>query len=471
MKHLARFCVSAALVFSLSACAVGPDYKRPDIESPEKWTISEDESKSLADLPWWDVFRDQTLAGLVRTALQENKDIRIATERIEEAKAQFGLTRADLFPKIDAKASAGVTQPADKGFALSGEPMGERSEVYSLSTGISWEIDMFGRLRRATEAQKAIMVSTEEARKAVVISVASNVARAYFELRDIDNRLAIARQTLESRNSYSKLIKARFEGGVAAKIDFHQAEAEVYRTKIIISDLERQMRLKENELSLLLGKNPRTILRGKTIKEQQVMPIVPAGLPSALIERRPDIIQSEQELVAANAKIGESKAMLFPRIALTGSYGYVSSDLGNLVDSPSSNWNIAGNIVQPIFEAGKNIRRVEVYEAQQRQALLRYERTVQQAFREVEDSLVSYKKTAERKEAQTGNVNSSREVLKLAETRYLGGVSSYLEVLDAQRSLFNSELDESQSLRDHLLSLVNLYKSLGGGWQTENKEK
>lgn len=470
MKSFTRFCLSAALVLTISACAAGPDYKRPDVEQPQKWSITEGEGKSLADLPWWDVFRDNVLGKLVKTALHENKDIRIATERIEEARAQFGFVRSDIFPKLDLKASAGVSQPTDKGFALSGEPMGEKSEVYALSSGISWEIDIFGRLRRATEAQKAVMLSTQEARKAAVISVVANVARAYFELRDIDNRLDIARQTLKSRDSYSGLIKVRFEGGVAAKIDLHQAEAEVYRTRIIIADLERQMRIKENELSFLLGRNPRPILRGRAIKEQQVMPAVPPGLPSALMERRPDIIQSEHELVAANARIGESKAMLFPRISLTGSYGYASSDLGELVESPSANWNIAGNLVQPLFEAGKNLRRVDVSEAQQRQALLRYEKTVQQAFREVEDALVSYQKTGERKDAQKGNVNSNREVLKLAESRYLGGISSYLEVLDAQRSLFNSELDESQSLKDHLVSLVNLYKSLGGGWQIQNDQ-
>lgn len=471
MKRFIRFCLPMAAVMTLSACAVGPDYKRPEIDEPEKRSISAKESQSLADLPWWNVFKDQVLADLIKTGLDENKDIRIASERVEEAKAQFGFTKADLFPKIDAKASAGTTEPTDKGYALPGEVMGDRSEVYSLSANLSWEIDMFGRLRRATEAQKAVLLSTEDAKKAIMISVVANVASAYFEMRDIDNRLEVAKRTLESRLSSSKLIKTRFEGGVAAKIDYYQAEAEVYRTKTIISDLEKQMRIKENELSFLIGKNPRPIMRGKVLKDQQLVPQIPAGLPSALIERRPDILQSEQELVAANAKIGESKAMLFPRISLTGGYGYVSSDLGELTESPASNWNIAGNLVQPIFEAGKNLRRVEVSEAQQRQALLKYEKTIQQAFREVEDSLVSYQKTGERSQAQTGNVNSNREVLKLAESRYIGGVSSYLEVLDAQRSLFNSELEESQSVRDHLVSLVTLYKSLGGGWQVKADEK
>lgn len=471
MKKLIRLCLPLAAVITFSACALGPDYKRPVIEEPEKWSISSKDSKSLADLPWWDVFKDQVLADLIKTGLEENKDIRIASERIEEARAQFGFSKADFFPKVDAKASAGMTEPTDKGYALPGEMMGDRSDVYSLSANLSWEIDMFGRLRRATEAQKAVLLSTEEAKKAIMISVVANVASAYFQLRDIDNRLEVAKRTLESRQSSSKLIRTRFEGGVAAKIDYYQAEAEVYRTRIIISDLEKQMRIKENELSFLIGKNPRPIMRGKVIKDQQPIPQIPAGLPSSLIERRPDILQSEQELIAANAKIGESKAMLFPRISLTGSYGYVSSDLGELVESPASNWNIAGNLVQPIFEAGKNLRRLEVSEAQQRQALLRYEKTIQQAFREVEDSLISYQKTGERTEAQTGNVNSNRQVLNLAESRYMGGVSSYLEVLDAQRSLFNSELDESQSVRDHLISLVNLYKSLGGGWQIKTEDK
>lgn len=471
MKRFIKFCLPLAAIMALSACAVGPDYKRPEIEEPEKWSISQKDSHSLADVPWWDVFKDQTLVSLIKSAVDENKDIRIASERIEEARALFGFTKADLFPKIDAKGSAGIYEPTDTGYALSGEPAGEQAEVYSLSANLSWEIDIFGRLRRATEAQKAVLLSTEEAKKAIMISVVSNVASAYFELRDLDNRLEIAKKTLESRTNSAKLIKTRFEGGVAAKIDYYQAEAEIYRTKTIIASLEKQIRLKENELSFLIGKNPRTIMRGMMIKDQKDAPEIPAGIPSVLVERRPDILQAEQDLVAANARIGESKAQLFPRIALTGSYGYVSSDLGNLTESPSNNWNIAGNLVQPIFEAGKNLRRVEVSEAQQRQALLKYEKTIQQAFREVEDSLISYRKTGESQQAQTGSVTSNREVLKLAESRYLGGVSSYLEVLDAQRSLFNSELDESQSVKDHLVSLVNLYKSLGGGWQVKADEK
>jgi len=329
---------------------------------------------------------------------------------------------------------------------------------------MSWEIDFFGRIRRATEAQKALFLGTQEARRSAVLTLVADVARSYLELRDFDSRLEIALRTIENSTEYTQLAKDRFEGGITPEIDYRQAEAELHRVEAIARDLERLISLKENELSVLLGRNPGAIPRGRPLAEQKLPGAVPAGLPSELLDRRPDIREAEQTLAAATANIGQAKALLFPQISLTGSYGYTSTDLDTLFDGPSKAWNILGNLVQPIFNAGKNKRRVEVTESRQRQTLYEYERTILNAFRETEDALVSYRKTGEASTAQSGRVQADRKVLELAELRYRGGVAAYLEVLDAQRSLFGAELDEASTVGSHLVSLVQLYKALGGGW-------
>jgi multidrug efflux system outer membrane protein len=293
------------------------------------------------------------------------------------------------------------------------------------------------------------------------------VARAYFELRDYDRRLEIARRTIESRREYVQLAKDRFEGGVTPEIDFRQAEAELARVLTVVFELERLIAAKENELSVLIGRNPGPILRGRALDEQKLPTAVPAGLPSELLDRRPDIRVAEQQLAASTANIGEAKALLFPRIALTGSFGFASTEFDTLFDGPSKSWNIVGNLLQPIFNSGKNRRRVEITESRQRQALYAYERTVLEAFRETEDALVAYRKTGEQRGAQATRVGAERKVLELAELRYRGGVAAYLEVLDAQRSLFGAELDEAQTIGSNLVSLVRLYKALGGGWPSQ----
>ena len=290
------------------------------------------------------------------------------------------------------------------------------------------------------------------------------MARTYFELRDFDRRLETARRTIESRREYVQLARDRFEGGITPEIDFRQAEAELKRVEAIVFDFERLIALKENEISVLLGRNPGEVLRGRTVDEQKVPAAVPAGLPSELLDRRPDVRAAEQALAAATANIGAAKALMFPRIALTGSFGFASTDIDTLFDAPSKAWSIVGGLLQPLFYAGQNKRRVEVTESQQRQALYGYEKVVLEAFRETEDALVAYQKTGEQRSAQTERVLAERKVLELAELRYRGGVAAYLEVLDAQRSLFNAELDEAQTIGSNLVSLVRLYKALGGGW-------
>jgi multidrug efflux system outer membrane protein len=461
----------ASLALAGAGCALGPNYQRPVVPTPPTWReIPVAEAQSLANTAWWELFDDPQLQELVRIALVENKDLKIAVERIEEARARYGFTKADFWPKLDANASAGrlrfnagslIHTPEGDQATLS---EGTETPFYAVSADVSWEIDFFGHIRRGSEAQKALFLGTQEARRSAVLSLVADVARAYFELRDYDRRLEIARSTIASRREYVRLAKDRFEGGITPELDFRQAEAELARVESVVFDLERLIALKENELSVLLGRNPSIVTRGRSLADQKLPAAVPAGLPSELLDRRPDIREAEQTLAANTANIGEAKAMLFPRIALTGSYGFASTDLDTLFDGPSKSWNIIGNLLQPIFNAGKNRRRVEITESRQRQTLYAYERTILQAFRETEDALVTYRKTGEAQKAQATRVGAERKVLELAELRYRGGVAAYLEVLDAQRSLFNAELDEAQTLGSHYVSLVRLYKALGGGW-------
>jgi outer membrane protein, multidrug efflux system len=465
------------LAFSAAGCALGPDYERPAVPTPPTWReIPVAEAQSLANIPWWELFDDAQLQELIRIALVENKDLKIAVERIEEARARYGFTKADFWPQVDLSGTAGrlrfnsgslIHTPEGDAEAIA---EGTETAIYAVSADVSWELDFFGRIRRASEAQEALFLGTQEARRSAVLTLVGDVARAYFELRDLDRRLEIARRTIETRREYVQFAKDRFEGGVTPELDFRQAEAELRRVETVVFDLERLVALKENELSVLLGRNPGPVIRGRNLDEQKLPGAVPAGLPSELLDRRPDIREAEQSLAAATANIGEAKALLFPRIALTGSFGFASTEFDTLFEGPSKSWNIIGNLLQPIFNAGKNKRRVEVTESRQRQILYTYERTILQAFRDTEDSLVSYRKTGEQRQAQAARVNAERKVLELAELRYRGGVAAYLEVLDAQRSLFNAELDEAQTIGSHLTSLVRLYKALGGGWPPAAEE-
>lgn len=446
----------------LGGCTLGPDYQRPEVPVPEGWRdVDEARQESLADMSWWDLFQDPDLVCLIQIALEENKDLLIATERIEEARARYGFTHADLYPRVDAFGSAA--------WAKSGEdttlPGADReANLYAVGASAFWELDFFGRIRRASEAELAILYATEQAQRAVVLALVSDVARAYIELVDLDRRLAIAQRTLQSRVEYVQLARDRFEGGVTSELDWRQAIAEERRTATFVQDFERQVRQKENEICVLLGRNPGAIVRGTGLSDSEIPLVVPAGLPSALLDRRPDVRTAEEVLASATASIGAAKALLYPSIFLTGAYGWESSELDGLLKSPAKSWSIGANLLQPIFNAGRNQSQVEAAESVQRQALYSYERSVLVAFSEVEDSLVGLRQFGLQRSAQGERVEAELKVLELAELRYRGGVADYLEVLDAQRSLFDSELDESSAIRDQLVSFVQLYKALGGGW-------
>jgi multidrug efflux system outer membrane protein len=446
-------------------CKLGPDYQRPKVDVAESWReIAATEQESLANTPWWELFQDPELVKLIQGALEGNKDLLIAVERIEEARAIYGFTRADLYPKVDAFASAGAVGVSQNGVPSLPSGIDNEDTIYTVGGRVFWELDFFGRVRRATEAELAQLYATEEARRAVVLTLVADVARAYVELRELDRLVDISHSTLESRIAYVSLARERFEGGITSELDLRQAEAEMHRTETLVHDFEGQQRQKEHEISSLLGRNPGSIVRGRSLEELSAPLQVPVGLPSALLDRRPDVREAEEQLASANARIGEAKALLYPNIALTGAYGWESSELGDLFDSPSQAWSISANLLQPIFNSGQNRRRVEVTESRQRQALYAYERSVLLAFREVEDSLVSLRQSGRRRGSEGGRVEAERKVLELAEARYRGGVADYLEVLDAQRSLLDAELSETGTRRDELVALIQLYKALGGGW-------
>jgi len=451
-----------------AGCTVGPDYQRPEVPLPEGWReVGATEQESLANTPWWELFQDPVLVGLIQIALAENKDLAIAVERIEEARARYGFTRADFYPKVDGFASAGAVKVSRNGIPPLPSGIDDENGLYTVGGSMFWELDFFGRVRRATEAELAQLYASEEGRRAVVLALVAEVAQSYVDLRDLDQRLEISRRTVQTRVAYVELARDRFEGGVTSELDWRQAEAELHRTTSIVFEFERLVKQKENEISVLLGRNPGDIPRGLPLDQIPVASSVPAGLPSELLERRPDLREAEQQLVSANARIGAAKALLYPSISLTGAFGWESSELDELFDSPSQSWSIGANLLQPIFNAGQLRSRVEVAESQQRQTLYGYERSVLLAFREVEDSLVGIRQAGLRRGSESERVTAELKVAELAELRYRGGVAAYLEVLDAQRSLFDAELEEAGAQRDEIVALIQLYKALGGGWPQE----
>ncbi|HEV8675835.1 MAG TPA: efflux transporter outer membrane subunit [Methylomirabilota bacterium] len=458
-----RIVAAAVLGLVLAGCTLGPDYRRPSVPTPGTWRDGTPpaDAGSLADLPWWQLFQDDELRELVRIAVEENKDLRIAVTRVDQARAQLGITRAAQLPQVDAGASATTNRRSD-----TVRPRGQGGEFGLLSTtaDLSFEIDIWGRLRRASEAARAELLASEEARRAVVMTLVSDVAAAYLQLRELDLELETTRRNVASRRQSLQLVRDRFEGGLSSALDLRQAEAELASTAAQMPDLERQIAQIENQLSILLGRNPGGISRGRPLTGQTFPPTVPAGLPSALLERRPDIRQAEETLVAANARIGVARAAFFPQISLTGFFGVESVALSDLFTGPSRIWQFGPSVTLPIFHGGRNRANLQLAEAQQREALIRYEQSIQQAFREVEDALVTHEKAREALAEQDAAVRASREALTIAGLRYSSGLTSYLNVLDAQRTLLAAELAQSRTLGAQLVAVVQLYKALGGGW-------
>jgi outer membrane protein, multidrug efflux system len=461
-----RALVPAALLL-LAGCTVGPTYRRPDVPVPPDFRGRQPDAPasaaSLGDLAWWELFGDETLVSLIRTALVENYDLRIAVARVLDARAQVTIARSFQFPEVSGTASAPYTRIAGDRAPL------EFKETFNpLGTlDLFWEIDLWGRLRRATEAARAELLASAEAQRFVVTTLVSDVATAYFQLRELDLELEIARRTLASRQNSLQLAKLRFQGGVAALIDVRQAEVLVYTAAETIPDVLRRIEQTENLIAVLLGRGPQSLPRGRPLPETLALipPVVPPGLPSSLLERRPDIRQAESQLAAATARIGVAKADYFPRVTLTGSGGAGGLAINGSWFGPTGLLAVAPQVTLPIFNMGRIGAGVDSAQARAREAVVRYEQTIQQAFREVSDALFEHQRRREFRAQQESLVTALRDAAQLASIRYQGGVTSYLEVLDTERQLFDSELALAQVQRDELLAVVRLYRALGGGWE------
>ncbi len=466
MRRLPSCFPIAVLIFLLTACTVGPNYRRPKTNVPGEYrgapvaTAAAVSSESLGDTKWWTVFQDEQLQSLIRTALDQNYDMRIAAERVLAAQAQLRLARSDQYP-LAGVGLGGTTQRQ----AASPFFGAYRWDYMQVGGAAAWDIDFWGKYRRATEAARANLAQTEWGRRAVASTLVANVAGAYFRLRALDLDLEITRQTLASRQESLRLTRLLADRGAASMVDVRQAEQLVYVASAGLPDLERQIEQGENFIRTLLAQSPGPIARGRSLNEQARPPAVPAGLPSQLLERRPDIQEAEQQLIAANAQIGVAQAAYFPTISLTGTTGFLSSALSELFSKPAGTWNVAASAAQPLYTAGKLQANVRLAEAQQRQALLAYQQTIQNAFRDVSDALVAYQKTREAREQQELLAGAAQESARLAHVRYNGGSTSYLEVLTNESNYLAAELALSQARLNEMLSLVQIYSALGGGWQ------
>jgi multidrug efflux system outer membrane protein len=453
-----------ALPLIAAGCAVGPRYEKPLVATPDAYrgadttVAGEAAAPSLGEQEWAQVFRDEQLQGLIRTALEQNYDVRRAAARILQAEAQIGITRADEFPSIDGAIDLTSTRTAASrftSFTINEMAIGGTAE---------WEIDFWRKFRSATEAARADLLGATWARQAVLSTLVSDVAAAYFLLRELDMELDISRNTLESRQESLDLTRLLADRGLNSMLDVRQAEQLVYTASQTIPDLERRIEQQENLISILVGNHPASLPRGLALTEQPVPPEVPVGLPSTLLERRPDIRQAEQRLIALNAQIGAVKARAFPQITLTASGGFQSSSLADLFSGPAGLWNFVGSLTQPIFQKGRLAAGVRLAEAQQAEALLAYEQAVQQAFREVSDALVAIRKSRESRAQQELLVAAAEDAARLADQRYRAGVSSYLEVLTNETAVFAAQRSLAQTHLEERLGLVQLYKALGGGW-------
>ena len=468
-RTIRPFALALALLFS--GCAVGPNYKRPKIDAPPAYRdpgapleanrTASPATASLGDEKWWTVFKDPELQNLIRTALQQNYNVRIAATRVLQAQAQLTVTRSNEFPSLNA--SGGVT--GTKSPAIPGVYKGFQYVADQLVLDASWNLDFWGQYRRATEAARASLLASEWGRRAVLTTVVANVATDYFQLREYDLELDIARQTFDSRQHSLKLTQTLANGGATSMVDVRQAQQLVETAAETIPDVEREIQQEENAISILLGENPSAIPRGLKLTEESLPPDVPAGLPSSLLERRPDIREAEQTLIAANAEIGVARAAYFPQVSLTGSGGFESIGLNQLLSRSNIIGNFAGTAAQTIFDAGKTRANVKLAKAEEQQELLTYRQTIQQAFSDVSNALIAYRKYREYLEHQQLLTEYAKDGDDLSHIRYRGGATSYLEVLTSETTYFSAELNLAQARLNEQLSLVRIYNALGGGWQ------
>jgi multidrug efflux system outer membrane protein len=476
---LARPAFLASLAFlatMLGACKMGPDYIRSETPTADSWRVASSTAESIANLPWWELLKDKELQNLIRIALAENQDVRTAIATVEEYRAQLVMTRFDLAPSLSYGGTTflyqtsgnATTIPGGGGaIVIPGQQGGSGSTSFSNTVGfgsLKWELDLWGRLRRAVEASEAQLFAQEDNQRAVVLGLVGSVSEAYFSLRSLDLQVDITKRTLKSWEESVRLSQLRYKQGSIPKLDLDRFEAERAGTAAKLADLEKQVVQKENQLNALLGRKPATITRGLMLTEQPMPPDVPAGLPSELLQRRPDVLQAEQMLVAATAGIGVAQAQRFPQLALTGAIGGANAQLSGTSIGPLFIQNISASLVGPLLNATALGYQVTVNELRAKQAALQYEKAVVNAFMEVEDALIAVQKTREQQAAQEQQVTALQSALHFADQRYQGGRASYLDVLTSQRSLFEVELDLARTRRGQLISVVQLYKALGGGW-------
>ena len=462
---IVKFLIAVLSSALLISCAVGPKYRRPAVQAPNAFRdVTADsqqqvQAASYADLPWWQVFQDPKLQELIRTALKQNYDLQLASERINAARAQVAITRSSLFPQVSGNANFnGGKEHVEQ----------SRYNFLTLTGDAAFQLDLFGRLRRATEATRAELLATEDARQTVILTLVSDIASDYFTLLQLDLQLQITRQTVNTQGDSVKLTNLRLNRGVATKLDVLQAQQVLDTANAQVPDLEREIAQEENAIAILLGDYPHDVTRGLPLVEQTLPPEVPPGLPSSIIERRPDIREAEQILVASNAEIGVAKAQFFPQIALTGSGGGSfgrSSVFSSLMASQIGIWSYGAQVSQPIFTGGAVRGNLRLAKSENQQALIAYRQTIQRAFGDVSDALIGYEKLHQVRMRQQDTVSDLEETVRISTLRYKGGTTTYLEVLDGQRSLYSAELTLASARGNEFRSLVQLYKALGGGWQ------
>ena len=464
---MTRTAFVAAVVFLLTGCALGPDYLRPNVLIPDnhRGVVSPPQAESLADIPWWELFKDPVLQDLTRQALANNYDLRTAVARVEEARAQVGVARSFLYPQLNANFGGSAEQVSRRTDPPQTLNSSRSFQNWFLGLSMAWELDVFGRIRRETEAATNVFLATEQGRRGVLIALVADVAQSYFVLRELDLELEISRRTLQVNDDTIEFYRRRLSGGVSNQLELDQSVANRARTAASIPELERQITVQENLINFLIGRNPGPISRGAVLTDQYQPPSVPAGIPSDLLERRPDVKAAENLLAAANANIGAAKALFFPNFSLTASLGGASHDLSNIVDKRAAIWSAAGGVLQPVFQGWRIFSNYEATKARFDQALAQYEKSAQNGFREVADALVGVEKFRDLRSELEKSVEALGNAARLSRLRYDTGLANYLEILIADQQLFDQEILLARARGSQLNAVVQLYRALGGGWQ------
>lgn len=459
---MSRLLLLTVLAPFLVSCMLTPDYERPELPVPEEYIAATPSGETVANLDWWELFEDEQLQLLIRTALEENKDLGIALSRIEEARLTVTAVRANQFPFLSVGGFFGRERQSRELI-----PGADANDRFLVTGDLTYQVDLWGEFRRGTEAARANLLATESAYRNVTISLVSDVARTYLLLRDLDARLKISEHTLKTRRDSLYIIQARFDKGTVPELDVFQAHIEVEVAQTAIATFQRQITQTENALRILLGRNPGPVTRGDALASQIFPPAVPAGMPSELLQRRPDVVQAEANLMVATARVGIAEALRYPSISLTGRFGAESTDLSDLNSGDAETWSLGANVFAPLFNSGQLKAQAEAARERAKQSVLVYEGTLQQSFREVEDALVGVRTYRTENAAQTRRALAARNAARLSRARYDGGVVDYLEVLDTERTLFDAELAQSQTLQLYYNAIVRLYGALGGGWSVE----